>query len=512
MKKIKNKMMKIICLLMTVVQLTACTGKDQNISWPKKDELIFGTTLSTKSLDPANGYCGWFLVRYGVGETLFKLDEQMEAVPWLAESYEQVNAHLWKIKLKEMIYFQNGKELTTKAVKGSLERTLAQNARAAATLKIDKIEVEKDFIYIHTAQENPTLINDLCDPFSAIIDVSASPIDTMPIGTGPFKVQAFQQNGASYFERNAHYWDGQVKLQQIKVIPIGDSDTLAMALQSGEIDAAQGLSYAMVNLLKLDQNYKVESVDTSRAVVMYFNEENASLNDANVRRAINMLIDKQKYAMAILKGEAVAAVGAFPTLDEEGQTLSATTYNPEAAVALLQEIGYKDIDGDGILARDGEKLSFKLVTYSSRAELTDIAQSIQNDLKNVGIDVKVVMSENIADVLSAGQFDLALYSNITSATGDPLAYLNNAMKTDGTSNYGHYSNQVVDMYIEKLAGTFEKSQREAIAEAIEQIVLEEDGYNFIAHMKMSFVVKNNVVGLKPHPTDYYQFTAQTEIQ
>ena len=65
-----------------------------------------------------------------------------------------------------------------------------------------------------------------------------------------------------------------------------------MALQSGEIDVAQGLSYSMVNLFEKDKNYKISTTDTSRAVVLYFNEENEALKNSKVRKAINMLIDK----------------------------------------------------------------------------------------------------------------------------------------------------------------------------------------------------------------------------
>lgn len=509
----KNKWIKIVCLVIGVLQLVGCTSTNEAVQWPHKNELIFGTTLSTKSLDPANGYCGWFLMRYGVGETLFRLNEQMEVEMWLAESYEQISPLQWKIKIKEDIFFQNGKKLTPQSVKDALERVITYNSRAKLALKISKIEVGEDYIVIDTLEENPTLINELCDPFAAIIDVECEEIASSPIGTGPFLVEKFNQNGVSYLRKNENYWDGEVQLDLIKVISISDSDTLAMALQSGEIDAAQGLSYAMVDLLKKDSHYVVKSMETSRVVVMYLNEENEHLANANVRKAINMLIDKEKYTTSILKGEATPAIGAFPNYATNlDMPLVATSYDPEQAMALLRAEGYSDSNEDGILDKDGKRLSLKLVTYSSRAELSDIAQAIQNDLKNVGIEVVVEINENIMDVLNSRQFDLCLYSNITSATGDEFAYLNQTMKTDGVSNYSHYSNEQVDDLINQLAAEFDLEKRKVLSKAIQQIVLEEDGYYFIAHMKMSFVMKNNVMNLTPHPTDYYQFTAKTDIR
>lgn len=493
--------------------LTGCSIVSKEVQWESKEELVFGTTISTKGLDPANGYNGWFLVRYGIGETLFKLNEKMEIVPWLAESYEKLDDKTWKIKIKDNISFQNGKTLTANSVKASIERTIELNSRAKVTLNIDTIEAKENYIIIKTIDNNPTIINDLCDPFVAIIDVdSEEDITTNPIGTGPFMVDEFNHSGASYFKKNSNYWDGEVNLDTIKVIPIVDSDTLAMALQSGEIDVAQGLSYSMVRLFESDSNYKVSRTDTSRAIVMYFNEKNKILENSNIRKAINMIIDKDTYSKYILNGEATPSIGVFPSNTSYGLKEGGTIFNKEYAKELLKNEGYSDSNNDGILDKDGENLSLKLVTYSSRVELPTIAQAIQDDFKNLGIEISIEISDNITDILSEGKFDLVLYSNITSATGDTLAYLNNAMRTGGASNYGGYSNEDVDKLIDQLKVEFNKEERDKLAIKIQEIVLAEDGYNFIANMKMSFVMKNNVTGIAPHPTDYYQFNANTDIK
>ena len=130
-------------MLLIVTQLTGCNMIDEKVNWQSKNELVFGTTVSTKSLDPANGYSGWFTVRYGVSETLFKLNDNMEVIPWLAKEYNQIDNNTWEIKIKENIKFQNDKTLTPQAVKLSIERTLKLNARALDTLKIKKITTTK---------------------------------------------------------------------------------------------------------------------------------------------------------------------------------------------------------------------------------------------------------------------------------------------------------------------------------------------------------------------------------
>ena len=59
---------------------------------------------------------------------------------------------------------------------------------------------------------------------------------------------------------------------------------------------------------------------------------------------------------------------------------------------------------------------------------------------------------------------------------------------------------------------FDKEERDKLSREIQEIVLNDDAYNFIASMKMSFVMKNNVIGIDPHPTDYYQFNANTALK
>ena len=468
--------------------------------------MVFGTTSSTKSLDPANGYSGWYTVRYGVAETLFKLSSSMEIENWLADGYEYINPTTVKIILKKNIKFQNGKEMTSESVKKSIMRSVQKNVRAASTLNIESIETGENYIVIKTTKENPTLINELCDPYASIIDVDEENINEKPIGTGPFKVESFDYTSASTFVKNNDYWNGDVKLDSLKVISITDSDILSMALQSGEIDAAQGLSYAMIDQFSKDNKYKIDTVDTSRVMVLYFNEENKLLKNYKIRQAINAIIDsnKEKYCSSILNNQAKPALGMFSSNTNYALKEEKSSLTKEEAIQILKEEGAVGLSNKG--------KALRLVTYSSKPELPNVAQAIQYDLGSAGIDVEISIKENIDDFLSTGDFDLALYSNITSSTGDSAAYLANVVKNNGSLNYGSYKNEEVNKLIDKLNTELDKSIRDKTAIEIQKIVLKDEAYNFIAHMKMSFVMKSNIKGLTPHQTDYYEFNADTYIE
>ena len=101
--------------------------------------------------------------------------------------------------------------------------------------------------------------------------------------------------------KNTNYWDGDVHIDEILVRTISDGDTLAMALQSGEIDAAYGMAYGSYPLFEND-NFKFTSIQTSRCFwgMMNLNEANPGygiMSDPAVRKAIALGIDKEGLAI-----------------------------------------------------------------------------------------------------------------------------------------------------------------------------------------------------------------------
>ena len=81
----------------------------------------YGESMGDTGLNPHSTYSGWSTIRYGVGETLFKYSDSMEAEPWLAEGYEFVDDNTVKITLKDGIKFSSGRDLDAEAVKECFE-------------------------------------------------------------------------------------------------------------------------------------------------------------------------------------------------------------------------------------------------------------------------------------------------------------------------------------------------------------------------------------------------------
>ena len=101
---------------------------------------------------------------YGISENLYRLDENIEPQPWIAESVETPDENTWVFTIRDGVTFSNGKTVDAKAVKACFERTYEKNERADSTLKIKSMEADGMKFTIVTPEPNPTLLNDLCDP------------------------------------------------------------------------------------------------------------------------------------------------------------------------------------------------------------------------------------------------------------------------------------------------------------------------------------------------------------
>ncbi|MCA5961584.1 hypothetical protein LC724_16050 [Blautia sp. RD014234] len=97
-------------------------------------------------------------------------------------------------------------------------------------------------------------------------------------------------------------------------------------------------------------------------------------------------------------------------------------------------------------------------------------------------------------------------------TGDPGYFADIAFKTDGSSNYGHYSNTEVDALIDQLDSEFDQEKRTELTKQIQQKIIDDAGYIVVGHSKYIYVMGSSLKGLKTNPSEYYLLDAEVYIQ
>ena len=270
----------------------------------KGDEktLNFGCQMYTDGcVNSANDEnSGWNAMRYGIAEALFKFDDNMEVVPWLAESYEVNDEHTeWTIKLKDGIKFSDGCDLTPTKVKEYFDHMKevgpSGSAKPEKYLEFEaEVTVDDDAntVTIKTSKPYANLVGQLCHPTMGITDVEhIENYDNGIIGTGPYKIDEFNGVGVGYTLSANEYYREDVPYDKVNLMFMGDNSAKTMALQSGQVDLVENITnVADIKNFQDSDDYTVDIASGVRCGFAWMNFDGV-LGNKTLRQAILMAID-----------------------------------------------------------------------------------------------------------------------------------------------------------------------------------------------------------------------------
>ena len=464
--------------------------------------------------DPREGYNGWLSNQSGVTETLMGIDYDLKLYPRLAKSIEQTAPTIWRVNLRDGVNFHDGSPLTASAVVKAVsaiskEGGTGHNARIAKLLGLKSVSVDGEkTVVFETKEPNAAFPWTLSEPGIAVLGAAS---EEFPINaTGPYVFREAIPSQLYRVEGNESYRLGSPGFDEVRVVVSGDPATAALAFEAGEVDMV--INYPESDFVRIQETGALGfSAPTARLYFYTVNAKSGPMANPMIRRAVSMAIDRAGIVEAALSGVGGVPAGTIYPEDKGWAADIAPVYDPAGAEKLLEEAGAKKEGGRWML--DGEPLEIDIVTYSSRAALPPTAELTQAFLEAIGITAKVSIGEYGAsnDAIKDGSADMFLQAWVTTPQGDPGGVLETLLKSDGGSNTGGYSNTALDTLLDLGRTSFDTARREALYDAVQQIVAADAALIPVFHVSQVNVARAGLTGYAVHPTETYWLTHETKL-
>ena len=341
-------------------------------------------------------------------------------------------------------------------------------------------------------------------------DLNTDPFWDKPFGAGPFMVTDFRRGEYVVVERNPYYFDKDANGVQLpyldsivfKIIP--NTNTQITQLKSGEVGFASNIPFTLAPSLEGVAGLDIIAAKTLGFRHITFNLDNPILADPDVRKAFAYGIDRSAINKALggyLVPTDTFVVSTFPFVSTDVPTYP---YDLEKAKQLLADAGYTP-GNDGILQKDGQRLSFDFMTQSGRTEYELSQQVVINQMKALGIELIPDNKSGAAysEARRGGDFDVWYSGWITPA--DPIDSYISFYATDGFNNGGGYSSAEADAALNAAAGTLDPAEAAQDMKEAQTIILSDLPAIPLFEAPSIIAVTSKLQNFEPNPTNQTNF-------
>jgi peptide/nickel transport system substrate-binding protein len=269
------------------------------------------------------------------------------------------------------------------------------------------------------------------------------------------------------------YWKGAPKVHDVDLKVIGDGSARAQAFEAGDLDVIQS-PLAPDDIKRLAGDSRFGNVIMAGLGVNYinFNTKDPLLADPKMRQAFSMLIDQQTIVSDIYQGvDQPATSMLLPSSWAYTPDIKQPTFDIDGAKALFAEEGWKDSDGDGILDKDGKKLSVVLSTHSEDANRVQTVEFMQATFQQAGVDATTQITDwpsFSTNYVQQGKHQIALLGWLNIVDPDRLMYAQ--LSTGGSTNWNGYSNPEVDKLLQEGRSSIDQNARKDAYQKVSAIL------------------------------------------
>jgi peptide/nickel transport system substrate-binding protein len=456
-------------------------------------------------LDPhtVSSYSSYQILN-NVLEGLTFFDDDLNLVPWLAESWEQSEDGLtWTFHLREGVMFSNGREMTAEDVVWSYSRLIDPETGGGNAARVGPPETVIEAIDTYTVAIThpepfgifPQSIG--FDKSTGIMAPESLEDDgsvIVPIGTGPFQIAEVEGTTRLVLERNANYWqEGLPYLDAIEITPIPDDTVRETALRGGEVDWVLAIAPQSFESLDAEDGITVATAPQLSYDYIGFNLQREPFSDVRVRQAISYALNREDLCSA-------GFFGLCDTLQEpigEGSPWN-FNYRPyeqdlDRARELLADAGYAD------------GFEMELLPTTEYGETVRAAQVLQQQLAEIGIDASINAPEWSEWLELEGNFRYDAYICNWNGLIDADQYYYLQHRSGQVFNFTGYENPEFDELVDAGRSISDFDERYEIYEQANQILVDDAPYVYMYNKQEIRAYSSDVMGFTVRPDQANNF-------
>lgn len=342
------------------------------------------------------------------------------------------------------------------------------------------------------------------------------------LASGPYKVDKFERGKKLVLKRNKDWWgyaDEQFKSKynfDEVVMKFVKEETIELEmLKKGDIDymsmTPEVYTKKAVGPVWGKKAFKVKT--QNKAPVGYaflgWNMKKPIFESKNTRKALAFLVNRELMIKKFLYDMSLPATGPwYQQSIYANRVVKPTPYNPKEALKILQEDGWKDTDGDGILDKvlNGVKTPLRFTIIDPLQDFEKYLTVIKESARQIGVDININIVEwsTFLKLLDEKNFDAARLA--WSGGGldyDPKQIWHSSSSNDGGSNFISYNNPEVDKLIDDIRLTLDRKERIPKMQNVFKIIAQDYPYVFFFNSKYSLYGHGQKIKKE---TDTYQYS------
>lgn len=316
-----------------------------------------------------------------------------------------------------------------------------------------------------------------------------------PVGTGPFKFVGYQKDDVVQFQAHEDYWAGKADIDNLIFAITPDNSVAYQKLKAGECHVLGYPKASDIASMQADKTLNVLEQEGLNIGYLAYNTNVAPFDNVNVRKALNMAINKQAILDTVFQGSGKAAKNPIPPIVWSYNDATVDDpYDPEAAKAMLKAEGVESLKMD-IWAMP--------VVRPYNPDAPRMAQVIQENLARIGVDVNIVSYDRGEFLKLSKEPDRAgaVLMGWTGDNGDPDNFLAVLLGCDavGNANRAQWCHQPFDDLIQQAKVVSDQAERTRLYEQAQRVFKEQAPWATIAHSLVFKVVRREVQGFKIDP-------------